>query len=709
MIGDSIPIQNQIGGTCYAHAFARSLYRLARIIGEGENPRIFDEVLSWSVRQFGVNGAHPPDVVKAFLKGERGAPQVFPADLLTHLIVRTVILSSQSRACINLRSENIQTEKQTLQFSDELPEILKEAVRNHREPLCWFSLPNNQFKALTDFDYSDSRSITMRDIPPPTGPRDESNISRHAVCLYQVTSGITFKNSWGLSWGDKGTFSVSSLKVFAEVSFLDIVVKESAPSKYASAMQRFKGALEHFPQAVLEVRQEDISYDKSTQLGKGNDEVFLGTFRNKVAAVKVLRPRTLAEYGSLKELTFKFDFKNIVETYGYKKSAHLVGDIIYLDVQIAMSFEQLGNLSKHFETKKEVSPLLGGRLGWKNFFNILLDIAEALDYLLRLHFVHGDLCSDNIVLSGTADNLVAKLTDFGTLSYTGTYNPANIGAHYWWISPEVKLCMEQPNAIVGQVVTHKTDIFGIGKLIQFLLPPTSRSVEKKVSGNSFASSLRSKYELTIFDVSRDGNCFFHAVERQLGVLGIVENYVDLRKKAVDHVSANKSIFAGFQENSSIDEYIARMSKNGTWADNLIIRALSKALNLNITIIQDTHIDSPIEFNVPHSTTTVTIGHLAELHYVSLERLGSAANEAKKEEMANFLSQFMETCLMEDFNKRPSADSVLDMLHKILREHSFAPQFQLLSPRDQVYIPLQLTAPIVNFFYYIEASMRLWRR
>ena len=35
-----------------------------------DNPRIFDEVLTWSVRKFGVRGPFPPDVVQAFLQGK---------------------------------------------------------------------------------------------------------------------------------------------------------------------------------------------------------------------------------------------------------------------------------------------------------------------------------------------------------------------------------------------------------------------------------------------------------------------------------------------------------------------------------------------------------------------------------------------------------------------------------------------------------------
>ena len=79
-----------------------------------------------------------------------------------------------------------------------------------------------------------------------------------------------------------------------------------------------------------------------------------------------------------------------------------------------MYWERGGSLKKLYDGITEKNIRFGGKLGWTRLF---LVVCEALDYLQRLELVHGDLCSDNIVLS--TDGSV-KLTDLGTLTFTGT-------------------------------------------------------------------------------------------------------------------------------------------------------------------------------------------------------------------------------------------------------------------------------------------------
>ena len=73
-----------------------------------------------------------------------------------------------------------------------------------------------------------------------------------------------------------------------------------------------------------------------------------------------------------------------------------------------------------------------------------------------------------------------------------------------------------------------------------------------------------------------------------------------------------------------------MSKQGTWADNVIIQGVADALNLKITIIESG--PNFVDFNIREATnseqqcvtTYIYVGHVDEVHYVSTKKLISNA-------------------------------------------------------------------------------------
>ncbi|CAH3194140.1 unnamed protein product [Porites evermanni] len=81
------------------------------------------------------------------------------------------------------------------------------------------------------------------------------------------------------------------------------------------------------------------------------------------------------------------------------------------------------------------------------------------------------------------------------------------------------------------------------------------------------------------------------------------------------------------ENSWL-RYRNNMCIQGTWADALIIQAVADALNVAIQIVESNQgfapliITSLIQLN---TSSTITIGHIDECHYVSTTALQSDAS------------------------------------------------------------------------------------
>ena len=75
---------------------------------------------------------------------------------------------------------------------------------------------------------------------------------------------------------------------------------------------------------------------------------------------------------------------------------------------------------------------------------------------------------------------------------------------------------------------------------------------------------------------------------------------------------------------SWQDYLQRMSNQGTWADAIIIQAVANCLNLSIHIIESNPAFSPVTVVEPMNATDVSlriyIGYVDEIHYVSTSEM-----------------------------------------------------------------------------------------
>jgi hypothetical protein len=140
------------------------------------------------------------------------------------------------------------------------------------------------------------------------------------------------------------------------------------------------------------------------------------------------------------------------------------------------------------------------------------------------------------------------------------------------------------------------------------------------------------------DVPGDGLCFYHAIARQLDVVGSNDSLENqqrvakaLQELAINEILNNLSIYEAFIAqhgglNGFLNYHLQRQNSNeGGWADNIMIQALANALGHRIEIQLFNLQGGPIGFappivprNDPHAPV-LRLGNIANLHFVAAIR------------------------------------------------------------------------------------------
>ena len=91
-------------------------------------------------------------------------------------------------------------------------------------------------------------------------------------------------------------------------------------------------------------------------------------------------------------------------------------------------------------------------------------------------------------------------------------------------------------------------------------------------------------------------------------------------------------------------YLNNICIQGTWADALIIQAVADALNVTIQILESDRGFPPLATVYPvqerNTSSTITIGHIDECHYVSTTALQSNASISMCNELTNDTESFI---------------------------------------------------------------------
>ena len=202
------------------------------------------------------------------------------------------------------------------------------------------------------------------------------------------------------------------------------------------------------------------------------------------------------------------------------------------------------------------------------------------------------------------------------------------------------------------------------KVVPLEIPNTNPLIKSKPSviSNSFAhlDELCTAEGYSIENVEGDGNCFYHAVEKQLKHcnihLGENSDYLKLRTDLCDYLETNPNGPTGnipykqFLANRAIrgdsecdtikDQYIEQVQdeadreelrwqrylqdmEEGSWADHIAVQGMADMLHVAIRIIATLNPDTPlIQPRDGLINGMLHLGLIGELHYVSLIRTTS---------------------------------------------------------------------------------------
>lgn len=170
-----------------------------------------------------------------------------------------------------------------------------------------------------------------------------------------------------------------------------------------------------------------VTYDKKRLLGKGQSNVYLGTFERRKVAVKVLRcdDVNMEEVKVLQTLEWH---ENIVEFLAVqtdaKNSIHIILELCYMTLESCIKSVNRG-ASYPLER-----------------LEILRQATRGLEFLHRREIIHRDIKPSNILLASTKVGVRVKLSDFGMArkipdgSSGYPLKSAGFGTH-GWKAPEV--------------------------------------------------------------------------------------------------------------------------------------------------------------------------------------------------------------------------------------------------------------------------------
>ena len=164
------------------------------------------------------------------------------------------------------------------------------------------------------------------------------------------------------------------------------------------------------------------------------------------------------------------------------------------------------------------------------------------------------------------------------------------------------------------------------------------------------------------------------------------------------------------------EYSENMSRQGTWADNVIIQAIADALNLKIIITESD--PSFADFNIIEATNphqecvTVYVGHIGEVHYVPTKKCiskqtvqetredsNTVLNVTKRMEQRSPVNSFMN-------NKNPEVTPVQASLNLVNEKSACFSSLQILETRllDYGLVPVEVGGQGNCFFHVISHQL-----
>ncbi|KAL3159149.1 hypothetical protein ABBQ32_14134 [Trebouxia sp. C0010 RCD-2024] len=129
-----------------------------------------------------------------------------------------------------------------------------------------------------------------------------------------------------------------------------------------------------------------------------------------------------------------------------------------------------------------------------------------------------------------------------------------------------------------------------------------------------------KLKLDMFIMGSDGACQFRSIS--YGLFGTEAYHKAIRRKAVHYLREHRSDFEAFL-GDDFNHWLKEMSQNGTWGDELTLRAICEAYGIVINVItsdqQHWFMRYEPEGTQPKKSVEVFVTYIAPIHYNAVRR------------------------------------------------------------------------------------------
>lgn len=205
----------------------------------------------------------------------------------------------------------------------------------------------------------------------------------------------------------------------------------------------------------------------------GFSRVFTATYKSKKVVLKTLKPEFVEDEqcrANLKkeyEITSQLDHKCIRKVLAFENIQDLGECIVF-------EFIEGKTLAEHVRV---------GTLNEKEIKSILLDLCDALNYMHQRGLYHCDLKPENVIV--TANDLRAKVIDIGLPETEYKTDRELLIKENEFIAPEL---------IKGEEADPRSDVYSLGKIIEFIIERNMLSQYKSVATHCTQFSREQRFD-----------------------------------------------------------------------------------------------------------------------------------------------------------------------------------------------------------------------
>ena len=216
-------------------------------------------------------------------------------------------------------------------------------------------------------------------------------------------------------------------------------------------------------------------------------------------------------------------------------------------------------------------------------------------------------------------------------------------------------------AVTGSVPSNTSSQFSDKETKEHATPSSSKVVMRRVCSpipDTFMhlKQLCNQEGYSIENVPGDGNCFYHAVAKQLQHNGVLcqyhKNHPLLRKDLLNYLEthpkgeqgqlayrdflANRTVEGDTEPNTAQDQYVENISneddrlelrwqrylqdmEQGSWADHIAVQGMADMLHVSIRIVATANPNTVVRPSDGKVNDILHLGLIGQLHYVSLIR------------------------------------------------------------------------------------------